>query len=212
MTIRTYTEMMAEVESWLNRDDPDTINRIPTFIRFAEKEIFRVLKLPVYEIVTQLDVVNNRCKVPADLIRLKEIYNSEGHGGRQTDHKILLDIEAGRTGGEYDKFYFARIGDEYRFQADKGLEGVDVFCNYYRGPDFLDSVQQTTPLLDLAPDLILFTALRHGAVFAEDTEKAAYWEQRSDNAMQEIMKQLADDDMEGSAHAVEGKTGVSIYW
>lgn len=212
MAIRTYPELLVEVESWLNRDDPDTISRIPSFINFAEKEIYRVLKLPVYENIVRLSIANNRCEVPFNLVQLKEIYTSDNRIGRQTSHRELINIENGHSQA-YNDFYYARVGNEYHFQSAVSIQGVDVFCHYFRDPEHLDNNNnQTTPLLDLAPDLVLFTALRHGAVYAEDTEKAAYWEQRSDNAMQEIVKQLDDDNMSGSPQAMERPNGDAVFW
>lgn len=90
MAAANYAELVDEVKAWLNRDDPDTINRIPTFINFAEKEIYRVLKLPVYESVVQLTIKNGRAEVPFNLVQLIEIYTNDNRVGRHTSHRELI--------------------------------------------------------------------------------------------------------------------------
>lgn len=214
MAIATYAELTDEVKRWLNRDDPDTINSIPAFINFAEKEIFRVLKLPSYEKLVELKLEHNKAEVPYDLVQLIEIYTKDNRAGRHTSHRELLRHRSGDL--KHDSFYYARVGNNYHFHDGDDLASTEVYCHYFQDPPELSYNNQVTPLLQTAPDLLLFTALRHGSVFAEDVEKAQYWEQRSDNAMQEIMKQLEDDNMSGSPQVVEriyeSETGARVIY
>lgn len=219
MAVTNYAELVDEVKRWLNRDDPDTISSIPTFINFAEKEIYRVLKLPVYESVVKLDIVNGKAEVPFNLIQLIEIYTNDNRVGRHTSHRELIRHAANDV--LHDQFYFSRVGNEYHFWKGADVnnkDGLEVYAHYFCDPEELSYNNQVTPLLTLSPDLLLFTALRHGSVYAEDIEKAQYWEQRSDNAMEEILKQLEDDNMSGSPQVVERNTetfGIHshrVYW
>lgn len=214
MAIATYADLVNEVKRWLNRDDPDTIDSIPAFINFAEKEIFRVLKLPSYEKLVSLDIKNNKAEVPYDLVQLIEIYTADNRAGRNTSHRELLRHRF--DDAKHDAFYYARVGNNYHFHDGDDLSSTEVFCHYFHDPEELSYNNQITPLLQVAPDLLLFTALRHGSVFAEDLEKAQYWEQRSDNAMGEIMKQLEDDNMSGSPQVVEriigDNKGGTVYY
>ncbi|WWV91984.1 hypothetical protein [Escherichia phage PJNS034] len=221
MAATNYAELVEEVKAWLNRDDPDTINRIPTFINFAEKEIYRVLKLPVYESVVQLTIKNGRAEVPFNLVQLIEIYTNDKRVGRHTSHRELIRHQSDDV--LHEQFYFSRVGNEYHFFKDMdsapGDEGkLEVYCHYFCDPEELSYNNQVTPLLTLSPDLLLFTALRHGSVYAEDMEKAAIWEQRADNVMGEVKQQLEDDDMSGSPQVVEkntqfySETRSRVYW
>lgn len=219
MAVTNYPELVEEVKRWLNRDDPDTISAIPTFINFAEKEIYRVLKLPVYESVVKLDIKDGKAEVPFNLVQLIEIYTNDNRVGRHTSHRELIRHRV--DGTLHDQFYYSRVGNEYHFWKGMNTEvngKLEVFCHYFCDPEELSYNNQVTPLLTLSPDLLLFTALRHGSVYAEDIEKAQYWEQRSDNAMGEVRQQLEDDNMSGSPQVVEQNTEMfgihshRVYW
>lgn len=218
MAVTNYAELVAEVKRWLNRDDPDTLDAIPTFITFAEKEIYRVLKMPVYECLVSLNIKKGRAEIPFNLVQLIEIYTSDNKVGRMTSHREMVRHVADKI--KHEQFYYSRVGNEYHFYGvdDTGEGKPEVFVHYFQDPEMLSYNNQVTPLLTLAPDLLLFTALRHGSVYAEDIEKAQYWEQRADNAMGELKIQLEEDNMAGSPQVVEkntefyGETRTRVYW
>lgn len=199
MNIDSYPNLIDSIKSWLNRDDSSTVDNIPTFIRIAEVEIFRVLKLKEYERLVKVPVIDGRIKVPEDLNELIEIYTSGNLAGRATSHRELLRHKL--AGEFHDNFYFAQIGQEYIVHENGGFS--EVYIHYYAGSDYLGFDKPTTALLKVAPDLLLWTALKHGSTFAEDIEKVGVWDNYADNAMAELIKQKDDDYMSGSPLVIE---------
>lgn len=209
MAINTYTDLISEVEKWLNRDDSTTVESIPTFIHFAEAEIFRVLKVREYEKIVEIEVNGNKAPIPKDLEQLKEIYTGDGTKiGRHTSHRELVRHK--QVGMFHDDFYFATVGDNFFFHSDFNKDSI--FCHYFWGADHLSYEKPVTPLLRIAPDLLLFTALKHGAIFSEDVEKVGIWDAQADNAMAELIKREADNNMSGSNQVIEKNEDTLIYY
>lgn len=206
--ISTYQDLIDQIKIWLNRDDSSTVESIPSFIYFAELEIFRMLKLPEYEKVVELKVEDNQAEIPKDLEELIEIYSNNNTVGRHTSHRELIRHK--QAGMYHDDFYYATLADKWVFHDQAKLD--KVYCHYYSGPDHLSFSNNKTALLKLAPDLLLFTALKHGSTFAEDIEKVQIWDTYADNAMAEIKTKLIENNMSGSPQVIEKNEDTIIYY
>lgn len=207
MNIDSYPNLIDAIKSWLNRDDQTTVDNIPTFIRIAEVEIFRMLKLREYESLVKLPVVDGRIEIPEDLNELIEIYTDNNTTGRATSHRELLRHKL--SGEFHDQFYFAQVGNYYFVHEESNIK--EVWVRYYYKNDYLSYQKPVTKLLKIAPDLILWTALKHGSTFSEDIEKVGVWDNYADNAMQELFKQKKDDEMSGSPLVVEKNEDTMLH-
>lgn len=215
MSIETYDGLKDAIVLWLNRDDEETAAQVPTFINMAEKQIYRNLRIPEMEGEREyhLREGDTFIYVPTDILELKQIYIidkletitdadgiviQKGGSGREyratrTSYDKLLDLP--ELSG--DLCYFARHVERYYF---KNLPSNDlkVRVSYYRDPQELINGTDTNYLLTVAPELLLFTALKFGSMFNKDIDAETMWERKAAEVFIQLQTQADQTEWSGS--------------
>lgn len=220
--INTYGDLKEAVKLWLNRKDQATIDMIPMFINFAEKQFTRLVKLPYYEtsvsftINDQFDFV----VIPQDLLSIKHLMINNVPYNR-------VDVETFTRLQTRDSFASSTVhiydGMTYSNDVDKIFSAAHVFCrkgeqlHFFPTPTPGDVVEmiysQDIPEMQfdldqpynllIAPDIMLYLSLRHASTWLRDLEAEAYWNQKAVDAATAIMAQLDDAEWSGSALQVQ---------
>lgn len=165
----TYTELLAEVESWSSR--ADVASEIPTFIRFAETRFNRDLRVRQMEVSADLTVTGGTREValPADYLQMRRLYIDgspvseleyvspqtfwQSHGGSETGNPKFFTIE----------------GSNIVLAPNPDTAYTAKFLYYQRIPALLTN--ETNWLLDEQPDLYLYASL---VALAHRTRDDAY--------------------------------------
>ncbi|MCS5737231.1 phage adaptor protein, partial [Herbiconiux daphne] len=125
--INTYLDLKNSVAAWLNRKDQATLDNIPNFINFAEKQFTRLVKLPYYEVTVnfQIDPQYPFIVLPQDFLSAKHIMvNNEPYN--RTDVETFYRLQGTRQFSGtvittddvvgMDNFKaFTRIGEQIHF-------------------------------------------------------------------------------------------------
>lgn len=191
--ISNYGDLKELVQSWSDRDDDEFCEQIPNFVDFAQKEIYRRLRITPMAKEAYLEIDNGAAYIPSDFLEADYI--------RFIDNNLLMretTIEevVGKVNGDLyakqnvDAEYcrlnaiepvFARM--QYRwifypaitaplptYDASGAvvLAGNEVVLGYYGDPVRMSEDSDTSPLITLAPEALLYLTLAHAAVYVND--------------------------------------------
>lgn len=221
--INNYKDLKDAVQLWLNRRDPATVNNIPMFINFAEKQFTRLVKLPYYEtgVNFTIDDQFNYVVIPQDFLsakhvmvngkpynrtdvetfmRLKNMGNFSDVQQASTDPNPNQDVlKAGSTSEK--NYFFTRIGEQLHFLPTP-VPGDVVELIYSQDiPEMTFDNDQPYSLL-IAPDVLMYLALRHASIFLRDNEQEQFWMAKAQEAADSMKQQLDEAEWSGSALVV----------
>ena len=204
-----YGELKEEVRVYLyNRKDLNT--QIPQFIAFAEKKIFRLLRCRANEKLASGVLGSGEpdepvsdatgLVLPDDFIEMKFLTVNSKPLERISEIEYLSLINSDNAGGEPSRF--ARIINDLKFwrQADSDYDFEFVYWEDQSG-DLVED-EDTTPVLDYAPDLYLYASLIEAMPFLVKDERLGTWQAMFSQAMDEIDHETKESEYAGSNVAV----------
>lgn len=180
MALDTYTNLTAEVASWLfNRTDLST--KTPTFIRMFEAKANRILRCRQMEQRSTADIDMNSDE--PEFIALPLNF--------QTMRRLRLKSVTGKprlkfaTGPQIDEMrerddtpgtptHFTVFGDELELYPTP-VQSEQLEMVFRKNLTALSDSNATNWLLDLAPDLYLYGALMEAAPYLHEDERIATW-------------------------------------
>lgn len=205
--INNYGDLKIAVQTWLNRKDNATINNLPMFINFAEKEFARIVRLPYYEDTINRVVIpdNLFIELPKDFLSVKH-FVVNGKIQTRTDVETFTRVQhqfsADKMIRDESPYYFARIGNRI-FTHPALTPGDQVSLIYNRDIPEMKEENDCPYSLMIAPDVMLYLCLRHASIFLRDNEQEMYWAQKANDAALSVNQQLDEAEWSGSSLVVK---------
>lgn len=221
--IGNYGDLKKAVAEWADRDDSEFVDQIPNFINFAEKELYRQLRIPPMQKEAYIEINNGQAYVPTDWLTTCYLISADGyHKARETSFdEVMYRANQRISEGE---LVFARAGRRFFFYPEITAtiptcdrfgnyvtNGSEMIIGYYADQPELTGDEETSTLLTIAPDLLLYTALKHACSFMLDKEGESAWQEKQQASMQQLEEQNANTDFKGSPLAVH-LAPVTTYW
>lgn len=191
----TYNELQTQVAEYLDYYDDELMGKIPNFIGYAEKEAARVLRLPSNERLIKLVHGNqdgiSAVGIPEDFVEVKDMFVMETcEPIKMTVFSALMRKKAGiDKSTEGSGRYYARLGNQF-FIYPCLHDKETVLMNYYSDPKPLEDGNDTNYLLTIAPELLLYLALKHAMIFLKNEEEAGKYNQLAQNSLEQIRFQI----------------------
>lgn len=171
----TYDQLKTDMADWLMREDLEP--QIPSFIRFAEAEFNRRLRIQDMVVRADAKLENSRLGLPGDFLQTRSIYLPERNPLVRLEF-VPLDVyteEVRRQRSSTNPMYYTVTGDEIAVvpkpESDELIELV-----YYARLPALSEDRQSNWLLAKHPDLYLYAALVHSAPFLNEDERINTWQ------------------------------------
>lgn len=219
MAIQTYADLKDAVRTWLNRNDTATVNAIPQFINFAEMDFQRTIDITENEMTfsdtvgtsTVIDV-DNGITLPTDYYQAKHLFvNNHSYARVDVDtFQRMIEKETFEANSTASKDYlsyatesfkpvpiFCRIGKQIKV-SPKLKDQDEVKLIYWKKEPFMTRDSDSSNALKLAPDVLLYLALRHSAVFLRDSDQAQFWEQKATDAGTRLIQRIDINEWSGS--------------
>lgn len=214
--INTYGWLKKAVSLWADRDDDEFVNQIPNFINFAEKEIYRNLRIPAMEKEAYLNIKDGVCFIPPDLLEIKWIMTSKtGQMFRSTSPEEVDWLKRNKTKNSTDfnqgEITFTRLGSRLFFYPlidaelppsnlapDDVPPDSAVVINYYQDTKEMTDDYDKNVLLTIAPELLLYFTLRHASLFIQDDSGVQKWSALGKSMLDEIVAQADKMEYSGS--------------
>lgn len=169
----TLGELKDKVQQFIGRTDEQTLDQIPFFINLAEKQIYRNLRIPEFEEVTDLVVDSEgRSTIPKDLQDFKHLYTTTKL--ENDDRGMDLLVRCSLSSLNNTQTGFARVDNDLWFTKDLP-EGSKVKLVYYKRQEELVKDTDTSIMLEIAPDVVLFATLSIAGRFNNDAEEQQRW-------------------------------------
>lgn len=215
MTSRTdtYDGIFAEVQRQLNRTDLTT-DDLNSFIRLAEKRLYRKLRIPANQKKVTATVAlpdwnpETSPGVPNPDYRP---YDASGFGipGDYLEGFLTYDFNGSkieRISSQYFRslpnqiahtatYYTGEAGQFYFWPSFSG----DVFMLYYFEPEPISSTNQQNEVTHIIGEAIVYGAIAEGWRFIRDQEKYGYFRQLMQECFEEVTAQWRQQEMSGSS-------------
>lgn len=230
--ITTYGDLKKAVQLWADRDDEEFVNQIPNFISFAQKEILRVMRVPYTTKEAYLAIINGCGAIPTDYLEgdFMRFASAKGQGYsfRETSKEEYANAMMTNPTATVDtvkEIIFARFGQWWYFfpainantplaealSTEDAFDGSEVVCSYYWDmPRYINDTD-TDSLLQTAPELLLYGALKHAMVFTRDTDSEKMWADRQAKTAKEIAYQTTKSKMSFGAPVVKAPNANELW-
>ena len=195
----TYTQLIADVQAYANRDDARLLAQLPSLISQAEQRITLDLQTLDSKInIGALDVVSANFSVGGDVIvkpaRLKQVVSFNYDGGTVAERRTPIHRRsynfcrrywpdpaatgAPRYYADYDNEHFLIVrtpDDDYPFELI-----------YYAAVEPLSETNQTNWLSDHYPGVLLYATLLEAQPFLKRDERVQLWQAAYTNGLQNM--------------------------
>ena len=179
----TYTEIEADVVSWLNRTGFTALeDLVETFIELAQRRIWR--KADLNAMLTEVSFDTSTAALPADLQRVHTMTIPNGSRLVEVNGAPLKKvIQEGNVVGV--PCFYAPVGLNFRFGPTPDTT-YPVDLVYYASLPNISTTVATNWVSDNNPELILFGALLEACLWLKDDTRAAVWEGRFQETLANI--------------------------
>lgn len=171
----TYTELLADVASWLNRTDLTTA--IPGFVRLAEEKLNRILRVRSMELaLAETAIADNRITLASDVLDVKTLWVPNYESTPLKARSFESVLANGLTG---IPTMYAHQGSDLYFDGGGSVKGV-----LYQKIPALETAS-TNWLSAKAPSVYLFGSLMAAAAFMHDDPDT--WQTMFDQALADLV-------------------------
>jgi len=190
----TYDSLLADIQTYAERDDVPFVTQIPRFVMLAENRLALEIKALGFLRVanTALVVGTSIYEKPARWRETKSMSIIDTNGNRVYmkprgfEYCAMFGTEVGSTGFplyysdmDYEHFYIARTPDEaYTSQV-----------SYYERPEPLSEENQTNWTTQYAPQLLLYATLLEAQPFLKRPERTQEFQAMYDRVAGAIMQE-----------------------
>lgn len=185
MTIATYSELVTEIEAYLDRTDYTA--RIPTFVALTEAKLNRVLDDPNMEVRATATGTGQYTTLPTDFKRMVGVSTGNLYDLEQISEGQMTALDQTLTG---DPRKYAIIGNAITFAPINAAAAMTML--YVRRLPALTAAAPTNWLLTLAPDLYLYGALLQAHLMGWQDERLAIFKVAFDEALDEMRSDAAN--------------------
>lgn len=164
MSITNYTELQSAVGDWLNKSNLTT--RIPDFIALAEADINRRLRAPDTETNFTGSLSGATLAIPAAVREIRKLFITNSKGNKNLPANTQEQIEGyGSVTGEPQAYCMTANVIKFGPSPDFAYPYILVAFGGYTP---LSSGAPTNSLLTSHPDIYLYGALYHAALYLAD--------------------------------------------
>ena len=191
MAISTYSELVAELEPWIDHDEAD--QRIPGYIALAEAQLNRRLRLAqmTHTSTATISTDNRYSSVPTDFLEARSFALVDGSRDYELTPATPAAIaryraDDNRTGRPRNwALTGTSSGRQFEFFPVPDA-AYSVALTYYARIPALSDANPTNWLLDIAPDLYLYGSLLAADAFLRDGEAAVGWKALYEQGIEEL--------------------------
>jgi hypothetical protein len=190
-SVMTYDSLVENIQSYLERTDTATLEKIPLFIMLAEQIIASQIKFLGNLTVQTSAMVSNQAVIDKPARWHKTVsFNITVAGSRQPvllrKYEYLREYwpDATKTG---IPAYFADYDYTHWLVAPTPSTNYSFEILYYERIQPLDSSNQTNWFTIYAPQALLYGSLLQAMPFLKNDERMPMWQQNYDLIMQTLM-------------------------
>ena len=177
--VMTYTSLAADIESYLERTDTATVDKIPTFIMLAEQVIASQIKFLGNLTVNESTMVQGTPVIAKPARWHKTVSMNVTVAGVKSPvflrkYEYLREYWPEATNEDIPKFY-ADYDYTHWLVAPTPADAYTFEVLYYERVQPLDISNQTNWFTEYAPQALLYGSLLQAMPFLKNDERMAMW-------------------------------------
>lgn len=185
--VMTYTSLAADIESYLERTDAATINKIPTFIMLAEQIIASQIKFLGTLTVDTATMVSGNPVIakPArwrKTVSMSITVNGEKQPVLLRKYEYLRNYWPDATATNVP-LYYADYDYTHWLIAPTPAAAYPFEVVYYERPQPLDATNQTNWFTEYAPQALLYGSLLQAMPFLKNDSRVGVWKALYDESI-----------------------------
>jgi len=185
--VMTYTSLAADIESYLERTDAATINKIPTFIMLAEQIIASQIKFLGTLTVDTATMVSGNPVIakPArwrKTVSMSITVNGEKQPVLLRKYEYLRNYWPDATATDVP-LYYADYDYTHWLIAPTPAAAYPFEVVYYERPQPLDATNQTNWFTEYAPQALLYGSLLQAMPFLKNDNRVGVWKALYDESI-----------------------------
>ena len=185
--VMTYDSLVADISSYLERTDQQTLEKIPTFIMLAEQVIAAEIKFLGNLTVNQSNMVQGQAVIDKPARWHKTVSMNVTVGGvrrpvRLRKYEYLREYWPDPTDTDVPKFY-CDYNYTHWLVAPTPDSAYTFEVLYYERIQPLDSSNQTNWFTIYAPQALLYGSLLQAMPFLKNDERMPMWQAQYQNIM-----------------------------
>jgi hypothetical protein len=189
--VMTYNNLVADIESYLERTDQATLSKIPTFIGLAEQVIASEIKFLGNLVVVSSNMVTNDPVIqkPArwrKTVSMNVTVAGERHPILLRKYEYLREFWPDPTQTDVPEYYCDYNYDHW-LVAPTPADDYAYEVLYYERIQPLDESNQTNWFTQYAPQALLYGSLLQAMPFLKNDERIPMWQQQY-QAIMEVLK------------------------
>jgi len=189
--VMTYNNLVADIESYLERTDQATLSKIPTFIGLAEQVIASEIKFLGNLVVVSSNMVTNDPVIqkPArwrKTVSMNVTVAGERHPILLRKYEYLREFWPDPTETDVPEYYCDYNYDHW-LVAPTPADDYAYEVLYYERIQPLDESNQTNWFTQYAPQALLYGSLLQAMPFLKNDERIPMWQQQY-QAIMEVLK------------------------
>ena len=175
MALTSFSELSTAILTWINRTgDTDLIAAVPDFIRLAELNAQRRLRVGQMLASTTITLTNGAGSLPSDYVQYRRIWDTAYPD---------IDLEPGTA--ESVRGFKIAGSSITAYPTTIGTLGID----YYQEIPALTASNTTNWLLEDVPEVYLYGSLVAAMPFVLDDNRAGVWKSFLEEAYQALENQ-----------------------
>ncbi len=179
--VMTYNSLVADIQSYLERTDTATIDKIPTFIMLAEQALAADIKFLGSLTVNESTMVANDPVITKPARWRKTVSMNVTVGGVKTPvlnrrYEYLREYWPDATDTDVPKYY-ADYDYTHWLVAPTPASNYSFEVLYYERVQPLSSSNQTNWFTEYAPQALLYGCLLQAMPFLKNDSRVALWQQ-----------------------------------
>jgi hypothetical protein len=189
--VMTYNNLVADIESYLERTDQATLSKIPTFIGLAEQVIASEIKFLGNLVVVSSNMVSDQPVIQKPARWRKTVSMNVTVAGERRPillrkYEYLREFWPDPTETDVPEYYCDYNYDHW-LVAPTPADDYAYEVLYYERIQPLDSSNQTNWFTQYAPQALLYGSLLQAMPFLKNDERIPMWQQQY-QAIMEVLK------------------------
>jgi len=189
--VMTYNNLVADIESYLERTDQATLSKIPTFIGLAEQVIASEIKFLGNLVVVSSNMVSDQPVIQKPARWRKTVSMNVTVAGERRPillrkYEYLREFWPDPTETDVPEYYCDYNYDHW-LVAPTPSDDYAYEVLYYERIQPLDESNQTNWFTQYAPQALLYGSLLQAMPFLKNDERIPMWQQQY-QAIMEVLK------------------------
>ena len=183
----TYTSLVNDIETYLERTDAATVDKIPQFIMFAEQVLATELKFLGNIVVAQSNMVTGQATIDKPARWRKTVSMNVTVGGERQPvflrkYEYLREYWPDPTQTDAPAFY-CDYDYTHWLVAPTPDQAYSYEVLYYERVQPLDETNQSNWFTQYAPQALLYGTLLQAMPFLKNDERIPVWQSLYDKAV-----------------------------